>query len=58
MIIGGTMLVIGWLVIFAATLYLIPQIIWLELLAYAVTLFGFGLGMVGAISYIKKERGQ
>ncbi|HHW71834.1 MAG TPA: ABC transporter permease [Firmicutes bacterium] len=53
MLIGGIMLVAGWLVIFAGVVGVIPSSIWLNMVMYAVTLFGFMLGMVGAMSHIR-----
>lgn len=53
MLIGGIMLVGGWLVIFAMVVGVIPSSIWLNLVMYAITLFGFMLGMVGAMTHIK-----
>ncbi|MDI9460121.1 MAG: hypothetical protein QM373_10460 [Bacillota bacterium] len=53
MLIGGTMLVVGWVVIFAMVLEVIPSPIWLNMVAYAVTIFGFMLGMVGVMTHIR-----
>jgi len=47
------MLVAGWLVIFAGVVGVIPSSIWLNMVMYPVTLFGFMLGMVGAMSHIR-----
>lgn len=53
MLIGGTMLVLGWLVVFAIVLGLIPAHIWLSMAAYSATLIGFMIGIVGVVSHIR-----
>ncbi|NLM41322.1 MAG: DUF2208 family protein [Firmicutes bacterium] len=65
MLIGGIMLVAGWLVIFLIVLGVIPSLLWLNILMYAVTFFGFMLGFVGAMSHTRanlrkarEERGE
>ncbi|HBN94928.1 MAG TPA: hypothetical protein DDZ66_01395 [Firmicutes bacterium] len=52
-LIGGTMLVVSWLVIFAMVLEFIPQPIELYMIAYAVSLAGFILGTIGASTEIR-----
>jgi len=47
MLIGGTMVVLGWLVIFAMVLEFLPQPIELYMIAYIVSVVGFGIGMFG-----------
>lgn len=53
MLIGGIMLGVGWLVVFGQVVGLIPSPIWFSLLMYGVTLWGFMLGMLGAMSHIR-----
>lgn len=53
MLIGGTLLVFGWLVTFAMVLELIPSPIWLNMVAYGVTLVGFMIGIIGVVSHIR-----
>lgn len=53
MLIGGTLLVLGWIVTFAIMLEFLPAYIWLNMVAYAVTLVGFILGMIGVGSHIR-----
>ena len=53
MLVGGTLLVFGWLVTFAMVLKLIPSQIWLNMAAYGVTLVGFMIGIIGVVSHIR-----
>lgn len=55
-IIGGLLLIVGWLVIMAGTAELIPPHVGLGLLAYALSLFGFLLGLMGTIMYMRNPR--
>ncbi|HHY16359.1 MAG TPA: hypothetical protein GX521_09835 [Firmicutes bacterium] len=60
MLIGGTLLITGWLTVFGIVLELIPTSIWLNMVAYAVTLVGFTIGIMGVAANIamnlKKHR--
>lgn len=56
MIVGGVMLVVGWLILMAAVIDVIPRYIWLSFTAYALTLVGFVIGIIGVLSYIKQAR--
>lgn len=53
MLVGGVLLVFGWLIIFAMVLELIPSQIWLNMAAYSVTLVGFMIGIIGVVSHIR-----
>lgn len=53
MLVGGILLVFGWLVTFAMVLELIPSQIWLNMAAYGVTLVGFMIGIIGVVSHIR-----
>lgn len=53
MLIGGSLLVFGWLLIFAMVLDLVPTEIWLNMVAYAITLVGFMIGTIGIVSVIR-----
>ena len=48
MLIGGTMAVLSWLVIFAMVLEILPPIIEVYMASYIVSLVGFAIGMFGA----------
>ena len=47
MLIGGIMMVLSWLVIFAMVLELLPQPIELYMIAYIISLMGLIIGMIG-----------
>lgn len=53
MLVGGTLLVIGWLTVFGIVLELIPSSIWLNMVAYGVTLVGFMIGIIGVATNIR-----
>ena len=55
MLIGGTMLVLSWAVIFAMVLELIPRPIELYMIAYAVSVVGFILGTIGASTEMRNN---
>ncbi len=55
MIIGGIMLLVGWLIIMGAVIDIIPQLVWLAFLAYGLSLFGFVIGIVGVVMYARTE---
>lgn len=55
MLIGGTMVVVGWLAIFAMVLELIPRPIELYMAAYIVSLIGFGIGMFGVATVVREN---
>lgn len=54
MLLGGAMLFIGWTIIMAAIVELIPQLILVGFLAYALTLIGFATGIYGVVMYVKQ----
>ena len=58
MIVGGTMLVIGWLILMAVVVEVLPTHIGLSLSAYAMTLVGFMVGVMGVIAKIRIERSR
>jgi len=47
------MLVLGWLIIFGAVIDIIPPIVWLAFAAYALSLAGFVVGIIGVIMYMR-----
>lgn len=53
MLLGGAMLIFGWLVTFGMVLEVLPVYIWLNVVAYSLTLVGFMIGMLGVVSIIK-----
>lgn len=53
MLLGGILLVVGWLVLFLIVLEVIPSSIWLNMLMYSATVVGFILGMVGAMTQVR-----
>lgn len=53
MLIGGTMMVLSWLVIFAMVLELLPRPIELYMIAYIVSLMGLIIGMIGLGTQIR-----
>lgn len=53
MLIGGILLVSGWLVLFAMVLEIIPASIVLNMIAYSVNLVGFMIGIIGVVSQIR-----
>ena len=53
MLVGGTILVIGWLAAFAMGLELIPSHIWLNMVVYSMTLVGFMIGIIGVVNHIR-----
>lgn len=55
-IVGGILLLTGWLIILGAVVGIIPQLVWLAFAAYAMTLFGFVIGILGVIMYVQRER--
>ena len=55
MIIGGTMLIISWFVIFGMVLELLPQPLLLYIIAYGVSAAGFVIGTVGVMTQIRIE---
>ncbi|NLM70098.1 MAG: hypothetical protein GX177_08915 [Firmicutes bacterium] len=52
-VVGGVMLVLGWLIIFGAVIDIIPPIVWLAFAAYALSLAGFVVGIIGVIMYMR-----
>ena len=46
-LIGGTLIVLSWLVIFAMVLELLPRPIELYMIAYVVSVIGLIIGMIG-----------
>lgn len=53
MLIGGIMLVVGWLTLLAGVVEIIPSFIWLNMVAYALTIVGFLVGMFGAMIHAR-----
>ncbi len=47
--VGGILLVIGWLILLAEVIEIIPKYIWLSFVSYAVSLVGFIVGIVGIV---------
>lgn len=58
MLVGGAMLVVGWLMTFAVVLGILPSYIWLNMVAYAITLVGFMIGIIGVVSQIRLNLSQ
>lgn len=56
MIIGGSLLVLGWLMLLFNVMKLIPQHIGLMVLAYAFTLVGVTIGLYGVLMYVRRSR--
>jgi len=56
MIIGGSLLVFGWLILFLNVMKVIPLHFWLLFVAYGCTVIGMALGITSAIMYIRKSR--
>ena len=54
-LIGGALAVLGWVVIFAMVLELIPRPIELYIAAYGVSFAGFVLGMASVFSEIREN---
>ena len=52
-LIGGTLIVLSWLVIFAMVLELLPRPIELYMIAYVVSVIGLIIGMIGAGTEIR-----
>lgn len=55
MLIGGAMVVVGWLAIFAMVLELIPRPIEAYMAAYIVSLIGLGIGMFGLGTVVREN---
>ncbi len=53
MLIGGAMVILGWLAIWAMVLELIPRPIEAYMAAYIISLIGFGLGMFGVGTVVR-----
>ena len=53
MITGGSMLLAGWLILLFTVIEIIPVTVWLPFVAYALSLVGFTVGMVGVIMYMR-----
>lgn len=58
LIIGGSMLVVGWLVLMCIVVEVLPPHILLSLTAYGLTLAGFMIGVMGVISIIRINRSK
>jgi|LSQX01.3.fsa_nt_gb hypothetical protein len=58
MILGGSMLVVGWLVLLGIVVEVIPSHVVLSLAAYCLTLVGFMVGVIGAIAKIRADRSK
>lgn len=56
LIIGITLMITGWLITFLMVLDILPRDFFLSLLAYAISLAGFGLGMHGGTLVIISRR--
>lgn len=58
MIVGGAMLLVGWVILMGIVVEVIPAHIVLSMSAYALTLIGFMVGMMGAIAKIRIQRSR
>lgn len=58
MIVGGSMLIVGWLVLLGTVIEVIPSHVALNLAAYCLTLVGFMIGVVGALAKIRANRSK
>lgn len=47
------MLLAGWLILLFTVIEIIPVTVWLPFVAYALSLVGFTVGMVGVIMYMR-----
>lgn len=56
MILGGSMLIVGWLILMGMVVEIIPSYIALSLFAYALTVMGFMIGVMGALMRIRANR--
>jgi len=56
MILGGAMLIVGWLILMGMVLEIVPSYIFLSLFAYALTVMGFMIGVMGALMRIRVNR--
>ncbi|NMB39601.1 MAG: hypothetical protein GX994_08580 [Firmicutes bacterium] len=52
---GGILLLTGWLIILGAVVGIVPQLVWLAFVAYAMTLAGFVIGIIGVIMYVQSQ---
>ncbi len=55
-IIGGIVLVIGWVNLLLATLDVIPKSFWLAFVAYALTIIGVVVGLLGVAMHVQTNR--
>lgn len=56
MIIGGSLLVVGWLLLLFNVMKIIPLDFWLLFLAYGCTVVGMVIGILGVIMYVRRSR--
>jgi hypothetical protein len=54
--IGGALLAVSWLVVFLIAIGVIAASVLLTFLAYAVSVAGLALGMLGAALYVRRDR--
>lgn len=55
MILGGAMLIVSWLVIFAMVLEILPAPLFLYIISYAVSASGLVVGTIGLFTQIRIE---
>jgi len=53
---GGVMLIVGWLIIFAVILGLLPETFFVNFFGYAVSFTGLLVGLVGVLDHVRPGR--
>lgn len=53
MLVGGITLFAGWFLLLAMVIEMIPNIVWLSVVSYALSLIGFMIGILGVVSLIQ-----
>lgn len=55
-IVGGILVLIGFIVPLLMVLEIIPMMLWLEMIIVIIQMFGIVCGIIGSVLYVKEKR--